>query len=277
MPVAEVIAIGSEMLFSSRIDTNSLYIAERLQSFGVPLVAKSIVGDDLKLIKKTLEIALTRADFIFLTGGLGPTEDDLTRHAVSELLGLELIYHPEIVEKISERFQKLRRTMHEINKRQGFILETATPLENLHGTAPGQYLKYEGKHLFLLPGPPRELQPMIQAHLIPLLMRLGLRPKERRYFRVAGLPESQVEAVVAPVYCQYPEIHSTILAAPGEIELVFIADNDGSRLPELAERVAAVLGDEIYATDETPLEAVLGNLLKARGATLSVAESCTGG
>lgn len=276
-PAGEVIAIGSEMLFSNRVDSNSVYIAAQLERFGVPLVARSIVGDDTAGIKKALGLALTRADFIFLTGGLGPTEDDLTRHAVSDLLGLDLVYHPEIVEQIQARFQKLGRAMHEINKRQGFILESATILGNANGTAPGQHLRHEGRHLFVLPGPPREMQPMFQTSVIPLLVQLGLRPRARRYFRIAGLPESQVDGLVAPIYQQYPEIRSTILAAPGDIELFFFADRETPALAELAEKVAHVLGDRIYASEEITLEAVLARLLTERQATLSVAESCTGG
>src|SRR2546425_1281619 len=180
---AEVIAIGSEMLFSSRVDSNSLYIARQLERFGVPLIAKTVVGDDLQTIKKALALALTRADFIFLTGGLGPTEDDLTRQAVSEQLGLELIYRPEVVEEIERRFQRFGRTMPEINKRQGYVLEKAQILENPHGTAPGQHLQFEGRELFLLPGPPRELQPMFQTYVIPLLEQLGLCAGCQRYFR----------------------------------------------------------------------------------------------
>ncbi|MBI4456016.1 MAG: competence/damage-inducible protein A [Acidobacteria bacterium] len=275
--VAEVIAIGSEMLFSNRVDTHSVYIAGRLDGYGVPLIARSIVGDDSRVIKQALGLALTRSDFIFLTGGLGPTEDDVTRHAVSELLSLELKYHSEIVEQIKDRFRRLGRTMNEINKRQGFILETATALENTEGTAPGQYLKYEGRHIFLLPGPPQEMQPMIQRHLIPLLDQLGLRPASRKYFRIAELPESHVETLVAPIYRQYPEIHATILAAPGDIELFFRAEDDSSRLSELADRITQVLGDSVYATEEITLEVVLAHLLKERRSTLAVAESCTGG
>ena len=275
--VAEVVAIGSEMLFSGRLDTNSVYIGSQLEQYGVQVIAKSVVADDVKLIGSALALALTRADLIFLTGGLGPTEDDLTRHAVSGQLGLELIYHQEIVDQITERFRKLGRTMHEINKRQGFILQTAVPLENSRGTAPGQYLRVQGRHLFLLPGPPRELQPMIETHVLPLLDGLGLRARPRKYFRIAGLPESQVDATVAPIYQEYSEIQTTILASPGDIELFFFAQEESPRLAELAARVAAVLGDDVYATEEVSLETVVGRLLKERGATLAVAESCTGG
>ncbi|HEV8132475.1 MAG TPA: competence/damage-inducible protein A [Acidobacteriota bacterium] len=274
--VAEVIAIGSEMLFADRIDSNSLYTSAQLERFGISLIAKTVVGDDLTMIRKALALALTRADFIFLTGGLGPTEDDLTRQAVSEQLGLELVYHPEIVRQIESRFQSLGRSMPEINRRQGFILETAQALENSEGTAPGQYVQFEGRNIFLLPGPPRELQPMFQKYVIPLIEQLGLRPRSFRYFRIAGLPESRVDSLVAPIYRQYPDIQSTILASPGDIELFFFAEND-ARLAELAEKVTAELGDNIYATEEISLEAAIARLIKERGVTLSVAESCTGG
>ncbi len=274
---AEVIAVGSEMLFANRVDTNSLYIAAQLEKFGVSLIAKTVVGDELPTIKKALALALTRVDFIFVTGGLGPTEDDLTRQAVSEQLGLELIYHPEVVDEIEKRFQRFGRTMPEINKRQGYVLESAKILANSQGTAPGQHLQFEGREIFLVPGPPRELQPMFQAYVIPLLEQLGLRPRFQRYFRIAGLPESRVDSLVAPIYHLYPEIRSTILASPGDIELFFLADHETERLAELAEKVSEVLGEDIYATEEITLEVALGRLLNERGTTLSVAESCTGG
>jgi nicotinamide-nucleotide amidase len=274
---AEVIAVGSEMLFSGRIDSNSTYIGLQLERYGIGLAAKSVVADDVRIIRDNLALALSRAGLIFLTGGLGPTEDDLTRDAVSEQLGLELVYHPQIVEQIEKRFRRLGRTMSEINKRQGFILEGATPLANGYGTAPGQYLRFEGRHIFLLPGPPSELQPMIEEHLPPLLDRLGLHPRARRYFRIAGLPESQVDATVSPVYRQYPEIQSTILASPGDIELFFFSPEEGPRLEELASRVHEALGEAIFATEEITLETAVARLLRQRHATLAVAESCTGG
>jgi nicotinamide-nucleotide amidase len=275
--VAEVIAIGSEMLFAGRVDTNSSFIAAHLDRFGVPLVAKTIVGDDVATIRKALAIALTRSDFIFLTGGLGPTEDDLTREAASEALGLELVYHPKIVDEIEARFQRLGRKMPEINRRQGYVLETARALENNYGTAPGQYLVFEGRHIFLLPGPPRELRPIVERHLISLLQDLGLRPGARRYFRVAGLPESQADSLISPIYRRYPTIRCTILASPGDIEIYFLADHDGNELQELTAKVAAALGDNVFATEEINLEDAVGRMLAARRATLSVAESCTGG
>ena len=274
---AEVIAIGSEMLFSGRIDTNSSYIALQLERYGIGLLAKSVVADDIRVIRDSLAQALSRAGLIFLTGGLGPTEDDLTRQAVSEQLGLEMVYHPEIVEQIEKRFRRLGRTMSEINKRQGFVLSGARVLPNRNGTAPGQCLRFEGRYLFLLPGPPSELQPMVDEHLPPLLNRLGLQPRARRYFRIAGLPESQVDATVSPIYRQYPEIQSTILASPGDIELFFFAADEGPRLQELASRVQEALGAAIFALDEITLEAAVGDLLREKGLTLAVAESCTGG
>jgi len=281
---AEIIAVGSELLTPQRVDTNSLYLTERLNALGVEVVAKAVIGDDRVRLKDAVKAALARSEIVLLTGGLGPTEDDVTREAVSEALGRPLVWRQELAEAIEARFRRMNRKMAEINKRQAYLIEGAEALGNDQGTAPGQWIEAgSGRYLMLLPGPPVELRSMFE--------REGLRRLERvvpplairtRVFRVAGMPESDLDQLISPVYKRYTNPATTILAAPGDIQIHLRARAESAEqaealLEELAPQIEALLGDNIYSRNGEPLEAVVGSLLAARGATLAVAESCTGG
>src|SRR5215203_2831063 len=221
---AEVIAVGSELLGTTRLDTNSLYITDRLSRIGIDVRSKSVVGDDRDLIAQLCRLALQRVDVVLLTGGLGPTDDDLTRDAVAAVLGRPLIEQPAIVERLQARFARRGLAMPAINRRQAQLLEGAVLLDNPNGTAPGQYLDLDGQVLALLPGPPRELQPMLDALCHG---RLGERAALDRVYRTAvfvtGRTESHVEERLQPLYAEWrretPAIETTILATPGQIEL----------------------------------------------------------
>jgi nicotinamide-nucleotide amidase len=284
---AEIIAVGSEMLGATRLDTNSLVIAARLESLGIRLIAKSVVGDDKARIADLCRTALTRADLIILTGGLGPTDDDLTRDAVADVLGLRLIEDPSIVSGIEQRFARRGLTMPAINRRQAQVLEGARSLDNLNGTAPGQVLEHGGRVLVLLPGPPRELQPMLDALSTGMLAaRAGGARIHRTSLFVTGRSESAVDEAIQPIYStwrdQSPPIETTILAAPGQIELHLSLRAAEPAEAEAILRAArdelvAVLGDDVFSVDGRTMEQVVGDLLRVRGQTIAVAESCTGG
>ena len=284
---AEVIAVGSELLGTHRLDTNSLFIAERLASVGLELRAKAVVGDDCGRIADLCRTALRRCDLLVLTGGLGPTDDDLTREAVSEATGLTLREEPAIVDTIAARFARRGLRMPDVNRRQARVLEGAAVLENPHGTAPGQYLEWQERGIVLLPGPPRELQPMLDALLAgPLARRMGGERIMRTMFFVAGLGESHVEEVLQPVYSRLreedPPIETTILATPGQIELhLSVRAAGGSaaerRLAEARDRLMALLPEDVFSTDGRSMEQVVGDLLRTKGLTIAAAESCTGG
>jgi nicotinamide-nucleotide amidase len=280
---AEIIAVGSELLTPGRVDTNSLFLTGQLNSLGVEVTAKMVIGDDAARLADAVRGALSRSEIVILTGGLGPTEDDVTREAVAQALDRRLVYHPEIAENIERRFRRMHRQMAEINRRQAYVIEGAEVLANDNGTAPGQWVEAAGRVVALLPGPPPELQPMFLGQCMPRLERLVPREIIRtRVYRVAGMPESDLDQLIAPVYKQYASLQTTILAAPGDIQIHLRARCAEEReaealLAEAGPRIEALLGDKIYSRNGDPLEVVIGERLRARGATLSVAESCTGG
>jgi len=282
-----LIAVGSEMLTPFRVDTNSLVVTERLNQIGYDVRLKAVVADDVDELARVLDGALAWADVIILTGGLGPTEDDITRDAVARVLNLSMDVDEQIVDRIRERFARRGLTMPEINRRQGMVPRGATVIENRNGTAPGLWLERGRTAIVLLPGPPREMTPMLDAVIRDRLTpRTDGRGLFRRVLKITGRTESDVDAAAQPVYSPWTSaavpISTTILAALGEIELHLTA--------AVSERTAAnasldagfrelevVLGSAGYSTDGRPLEAVVGDMLRERGMTIAVAESCSGG
>jgi nicotinamide-nucleotide amidase len=282
-PDAEIIAVGSELLTPQRVDTDSLYLTNKLNYLGVEVVRKTIVGDDRKRLANVILSALESAKIVILTGGLGPTEDDVTRDSVALALGRGQTFRPEIGDWLEQRFSRMGRKMAEINKRQAFVIDDAVALPNANGTAPGQWIEHRGRILMLLPGPPRELEPMFEAECMPRLeARLPKQVIRTRFYRVAGMGESDVDALIAPVYTQYSNPVTTILAAPADIQIHLRARSQTEAeaeaiLNEIGPRIQALLGDRLYSTDGAPMEAVVGGMLRQQHATLAVAESCTGG
>jgi nicotinamide-nucleotide amidase len=284
---AEIVAIGSELLTPFRQDTNSLYLTEKLNELGVDVVFKTISGDDRTHLTNVAEIALSRADIVIFMGGLGPTEDDLTREAVADALGLELKRDPEIIETLQERFASRKIKMSPNNAKQADIIAGATVLPNSLGTAPGQWLsgKLDGKEriVILLPGPPHELKRLFDEQCVERL-RNKLPPAfiTSRVLKIAMMGESQCDARVAPLYQRYPDVQTTILAGAGEIQLQFKTKANSleaaqARVDEVAEVVEGELGDFVYSDQGESLEQIVGYYLQMRGATLAAAESCTGG
>jgi nicotinamide-nucleotide amidase len=284
---AEIIAVGSELLTPFRMDTNSLYLTEQLNQLGVELSSKSVVGDDLKRLVAAAQHALFRSDIVIFSGGLGPTEDDLTREAVAEALGVSLHRDPDIIAAIEKRFAARGWKMSANNAKQADVIEGATVLPNPNGTAPGQWLsgKIEGRDriVILLPGPPHELKALFEAEC-----RERLREKlptafiATRVLKVAMLGESHVDARVAPIYQKFTDVQTTILAGAGEIQLHFKARAESmeaaqARADEAADAVEEELDDAVYSRDGQSLEQIVGYWLQMRSATLAVAESCTGG
>jgi nicotinamide-nucleotide amidase len=280
---AEILAVGSELLTPQRVDTNSLYLTQKLNDIGVEVVAKGIIGDDRARLAEAIRQARARTELVILTGGLGPTEDDVTRDAAAAACGRKLIFHQEILDAIEARFRSLGREMAPINSRQAYILEGAESLRNDRGTAPGQWLHDEAGILILLPGPPNELKAVFEAECLPRLLKVVPRRHiATKFLRVAGMPESDLDQLIAPIYTRYSNPVTTILAAPGDIQIHlrgYGASESEARVvvDELARQIEAALGDRIYSKAGETLEEVVGKLLLERGATLAVAESCTGG
>lgn len=284
---AEIIAVGSEMLTPHRIDTNSLYLTEQLNMLGIDVIFKSVVGDDMRRLVAAAQHGLFRSDIVIFSGGLGPTEDDLTREAVAEALGVELRRDPEIVAKLEKRFADRGWKMTPNNAKQADVLEGATALPNPNGTASGQWLvgRFEGREVIviLLPGPPHEMKGLFENEVRDRL-RAKAPPAHlfTRTLKIAMLGESAVDARVAPIYKKFPEVETTILAGAGEIELHFKAhgatiDAAQARADEVAGLVEDELDDAVYSRNGESLEQIVGYWLQMRNATVAVAESCTGG
>lgn len=280
---AEIIAVGSELLTPYRQDTNSLYLTEKLNSLGIEVRFKTVVGDDPERLGQTLRAALGRSQVIVLTGGLGPTEDDVTRSVVAEVLGRALSEVGEIRRRIEERYARLGRAMPENNLRQALVPEGADWIGNKKGTAPGLWIEHAGAVLILLPGPPAELEPMFETECLPRLARLSTGRRLRsRIYKVAGLPESEVDQRIAPLYTAYSNPVTTILASPGAVEIHLRAaaptdEQADALLAELGDKIELELGDHVFSTRGESLEEVVGMYLVMKQKTVATAESCTGG
>jgi len=281
---AEIIAVGSELLTPQRIDTNSLVVTEHLNLLGVDVARKQIIGDDRESLTEAIRLAVQRSAIVILIGGLGPTEDDVTRDAAAAALERKLVLSLEQESILISRFRQINRPMAKNNLRQAYLIEGAEALPNPHGTAPGQFISTACGALALLPGPPRELTPMVTNELIPRLRHVVPPQVIRvRSFRITGIGESDLDTLIAPVYTKYTNPATTILSSPGDLFVHFraLAESEAQAdalLREVALPVAELLGDRIYTDDPNePLEAVVGCLLRKLHATAATAESCTGG
>ena len=284
---SEIIAVGSEMLTPHRQDTNSLYLTERLNEIGVTVAFKTIVGDRRKDLVNAIRTALGRVDILLLMGGLGPTEDDLTREAVAEALSLTLRRDATQVAALHARAATWRISMPQNNLKQADILEGATLLPNVNGSAPGQWLDttFSGyrKLVALLPGPPHECKPLFDIECLPRLREVvPQRAIATRTLKAAMLPESQADKLLAPIYTTFADVETTILAHAGDIQLTLICakptlDAAQQRVDELAGRLEEALEDWLYSSQGETLEQIVLYYLGLRQATLAVAESCTGG
>jgi nicotinamide-nucleotide amidase len=290
--IAEIIAAGSEMLTPFRQDTNSLYLTQGLNDLGVQVAFKTIVGDNLSHLIHAARTAISRADIIIFSGGLGPTEDDLTREAVAAALNIGIHNDNAALAALYKRFAARQMAMPPNNEKQAHILDGAILLENKNGSAPGQYLDTTAsasggealrKIVILLPGPPKELKPLFDDQVKPRLA-LSLPPRHlaTRILRMALIPESHVDARTAPIYKQYADVETTILAGPAEIQLHFYCAKPTqaeaqARVDELAEKIEAEMDDTIFSSHGESLEEVVLLNLGLRDLTLATAESCTGG
>ena len=280
---AEIIAVGSELLTPERTDTNSLWLTGKLNEIGIEVMLKTIVGDDEARLEETIKDALKRSDLVITTGGLGPTEDDVTRQVSARAAGRELVYRDELEADLRERFKRWGREMPEINKRQAFVIDGANVLPNPNGSAVGMLLPLNGKFLAVLPGPPREMRPMFENFVLPTLREAadGVLVR-RRILRVSGMGESAVDEAIAPIYRSYPDVQTSILFSRVEIEVHLnirteSAEKGDAMLEQLANKIADALGPAVFALNGETMEDVVGAILTGSGRTLSVAESCTGG
>jgi nicotinamide-nucleotide amidase len=278
---ASIIAIGSEMLGPTRVDTNSLKVTAAFESFGIGVIRKSVVGDTRGELVDEIRYSLAHADILITSGGLGPTEDDMTREALAEALGLTMEVDADIVDRLEKRFAARGWKMPEVNKRQANVFIGQTTLTNERGTAPGFHIEQDGKHIWVFPGVPHELEWMVATYLTPWLASITAgQSRFRRVLKIAGMTESGVEERLKPYYTAHPE-PLTILATSGQTELHLAAD--GAEVEALAliaaleAELRELFGDKIFGADDDTLEGVVGRILTERGETVATAESCTGG
>ncbi len=280
---AEIIAIGSELLTPEKTDTNSLWLTGKLNEIGIEVKLKTIVGDDVLRLEETIKDALKRSDVVITTGGLGPTEDDITRTVSARAIGRELVFHEDIVENLRVRFRAWGREMPEINKRQAFVIEGAEILPNPNGSAVGMAVKLGEKFLIILPGPPRENQPMYETYIFPKLKeKSGAIIFRKRILKVSGLGESALDEAIAPIYSAYKAVSTSILFNKSEVEVHLtaqgrIAAEADALNEEITAKIVEKLGIAVFSVEGEEMEEVVGKLLTKNGKTLAVAESCTGG
>jgi nicotinamide-nucleotide amidase len=281
---AAIIAIGNELLGGSREETNSRRLAHVLEKHGVVVEQKSVVMDVREAIGRELRFALAFADVVILTGGLGSTEDDVTREAVSAALNLPLVDDPSILQQIRLRFESRQLPMPEVNRRQARVFHGQKVVPNARGTAPGFHLnlQFDGnqRHVWIFPGVPYELVGMIESDLEVWLSRLGNPGLHRRVIKLCGLDESAVQEKLAPFYQSYGVV-PTILASRGEVEIHIDAagqaDEAYGRLTTMERDLRGIFGTAVFGIDEDTMEGVVGRILASRGETIATAESCTGG
>jgi len=280
---AEIIAVGSELLTPDRLDTNSLFLTEELNKLGIEVLRKTIVGDNAEELSDAFAGALKRVELVISCGGLGPTADDLTRETVADLLGRKLQRDDRILHAIETRFRSLRREMPEINARQAMVPEGAEALDNPRGTAPGLWIEHGDRVLVLLPGPPREMRGLFETAVAPRLARRSTALRLfHRELRVTGLGESHVEQRIAPIYKRYEDVHTTVLSAPGEVQVHLRlwsdqAEHANKTLDEIERGFDIALTDRIFSRDGQALHEVVARELTLNNTTIAVAESCTGG
>ena len=281
--VVELISVGTEILLGNIVNTNAAYLAEKCAEAGLSCYYQTVVGDNMQRLKETIELGMSRADILILSGGLGPTQDDLTKEAVAELLNLRLVMHDDTRERIQEIFEKRNLEITVNNWKQALIPEGATVLDNANGTAPGIYVKTEKNHIVLLPGPPNELIPMFEEKVVPILKQLETSVIYSRTVKICGVGESKAETMIMDLM----ELQENPTIAPyaktGEVHLRVTAKADSKekaqkKVSPIVKELKARFGDDVYTTDPVvTLEKSVIELLKKYDLTLATAESCTGG
>ncbi len=283
MLTAEIIAIGSELLTPEKSDTNSLWLTGKLNDIGIEVKLKTVVGDDELRLEETIRDAVSRSDIVITTGGLGPTEDDITRRISARAIDRKLIFQPDLLEELRVKFRSFGKEMPEKNKQQAFMIEGAEILPNPWGSAVGMSVETNGKYLVVLPGPPREMKPMFGNYVLPKLSECaGEIFVKRRSIMVAGMGESAMDELIAPIYTKFKNPQTATLFNKNGLEVHLTAQGKSKAevnllLDELEKKITGKLGISVFSTNGETMEAVVGQLLTERGETLSVAESCTGG
>ena len=283
MLTAEIICVGTELLMGQVLNTNERFIASHLTEAGIALNHSSVVGDNPKRLKDSLNLAKTRADIIIMTGGLGPTDDDLTKETVAETFGKKLVFHPECMDKMTLYLKESGKNLTKNNEKQAFLPEGAIVIENNNGTAPGCIIEGENTVAIMLPGPPREMVPMFMETVMPYLKEKSGTVLYSRVLRLFGIGESRAAALCDDIIKNQTNPTIAPYAKEGEVtfRITALGDDEASAkklVDKTSEAMYERLGEYIYGEgDETSLAEVVVNLLQSKNMTVSTAESCTGG
>lgn len=281
---AEIIAVGTELLLGQIVNTNAQFIARACADLGVSVYFQTVVGDNMARLTESLALAKSRADLVICTGGLGPTQDDLTKDALSAFLGQKLVVHQPSLEYIEQFFRNRGVTMVESNIRQALMLEQSDPLKNDNGMAVGVALTQDGTHYILLPGPPKEMKPMFESYAAPWIASQigGLQPLYSRMLKFAGIGESALEHELLDLIRAQTDPTIAPYAKEGEVAIRITTRSSSqaeadNKLEPLEQEIRRRLGAHIYANVDVTLEQEILRLLNERGQRLAAAESCTGG
>ena len=281
---AEIVAIGSELLLGQIVDTNSAWMAQRLAELGVNMFYVTIVGDNFGRMKHVLTEALERSDVVITTGGIGPTQDDLTREAIAEVTGRELVLDEELLQQLRERFQRRGRLLTPNNERQAYIPAGAIPVENPQGTAPAFIVEDPRGVTISLPGVPFEMKWLFENEVAPYLRRkFGIAEViVSRVLKVAELGESRVDDRIGGLMASSTNPTVGVLAHPGQVDVRITAkaaspQEAGGLIAPVEEQVRGLLGEHVFAIDDQTMESVVGELLKEKSCTIAVYEDLTGG
>lgn len=281
MRMAEMLAVGTELLMGQISNTNAQYISRRLPDAGVGVYYHSVVGDNPGRLKESLKLALSRADIVIMTGGLGPTCDDLTKETVAEMMNRKLVLHEESLQKIEAFFSQFGRKMTENNKKQAYLPENSIIIKNSNGTAPGCIIEEGDKVVVMLPGPPSEMRPMFEETVFPYFLSRSSQKLVSKYIRIFGIGESAVEDMLMDLVTAQSNPTIAPYAKEGEVTLRITARYDSDNEQDVIEPVIAEikkrLGLNVYSTENKDIEEVAAELLMKSGLSISTAESCTGG
>ena len=285
MNAAEIITIGDELLIGQVIDTNSAWIAEKLNELGVEVLQRRAIGDNKDMIFNALDSLLPQTKLVIMTGGLGPTRDDITKKTLAQYFGMDLIFHDETLRHITNMFTRLGREVNDLNASQAWLPSGCIPLKNMHGTAPGMRFDRNGIVYFALPGVPYEMKALFESYIKPFVTDEML-PDTRimhMVFHTQHIPESILAKRIEDWELQLPpQIKLAYLPSAGTVRLRLTAkgkknENLKEILQQESIKLRSILGPDLYAEGDDPIECVVGRLLKVNNKTLALAESCTGG
>ena len=276
----EIIAVGTEILLGDILNTNAQYLSQEISALGINMFHQCVVGDNEERMFDTIKTAYERADVVIITGGLGPTDDDITKETVAKVLGVELVFHQESYDRLLEFFK--HRFMSPTNKKQAYILDGSIVLKNNHGTAPGCLYEKNGKIVVILPGPPHEMKPMFEEFVKPHLMELTGQVIKSKFVRVFGVGESNAAYILKelidnqtnPTIAPYAKMTESFFRVTAKADSEAEADK---LIDETSKNIYDLLGDSIYGENDDTLQSVLVNLLKDNNLKISFAESCTAG